>query len=197
MTDWIDDHNIRAYKFVIQNKQIFHLKNTYAYIYEWLMEEGFQGINIDTLTGGNVEYYYQEARPSPTTRELRAWWRLVMDPPGGSNFYRYRVNLDFFVFNISKADIMFQGKKAKADNAEMILTVDGILELDYQKKWMKHPILKNFYTFFTKRIFKEIREGHEEELRRKMMRFQEEGKRILNLQEFETYEKRIQEDRGL
>jgi len=197
MTEWIDDYNIMAYKFTIHNKQTFHLKNTYTYIYEWLIDEGFEGINIDTPEGKNIEYYYQEARPTPEKRELRVWWRLVMDPPGGSNFYRYRVNLDFFVFNITKTELMFQGKKTKADNAEMILTVNGILELDYQKKWRNHSILKNLYNFFSKRIFKEVREGHEEELRRRMMRLQEEGKRILNLQDFQTYEKRIQEDRGL
>jgi hypothetical protein len=198
MTEWIDDYNIDAYSFIIHNKQNFHLKNTYSYIHDWLMDEGFQGINIDTNTGDCVEYYYQEGRPAPGKRELRAWWRMVMDTPEGeSKFYRYRVNLDFFVFNITKTDIMFQGKKTKADNAEMIFTVKGILELDYNKRWRNHPILSKLYPFFSKRVFKDIREGHEEELRRRMMRFQEEVKKILNLQQFDTYEKRIQEDRGL
>ncbi len=197
MTVWLDPYRIDAYSFTVHNKQTFHLKNTYTYIYEWLMDEGFEGINIDTPTGDRVETYYQERRPSPEKRELRAWWRTIMVPQEGSNFYRYRIDLDFFVFNITKADIMFQGKKAKADNAEMILTVHSILELDYQKKWRNHPLLKNFYEFFSKRVFKVIREGHEEELRRKAMRMQDEVKKILNLQQYPEYPKRFQEERGL
>ena len=197
MTTWIDEDKIMAHQFVVHNEQVFHLKNTYTYLWDWLKDEGFLGLTQDEEPiEERIETYYEEKRPQPGMREIRVWWRTAMVPEGNT-FYRYRLNFFYEVLHIKKVDIMFHGRKATADDGEIILRVDAILELDYQRKWRGHAILKHLFPYFSKRIFKKIREDHEEELRRRAVRLQEDIKRLLELQNYEKYPERFHVERGL
>ena len=186
---------IPAHDFIIHNEQVFHFKNTYTYIWEWLKEEGFEGL-YDESNGERIEFYYDEKRPQPGMREIRIWWRTAM-VPDGNPYYRYRLDFFYEILHMKKTEIIFEGRKATADDGEMILIIKSYLELDYKDLWKKHPFLKLWDQFFRRRIYKENIEQYKQDLIRRSTRLQEDIKRILELQEYERVPERFHVQRGL
>lgn len=184
-----------AHEFMIHNEQVFHFKNTYMYIWEWLREEGFQGL-YDDMNGERVEFSYDEKRPDKGLREIRVWWRTAY-VPNDSQYYRYRMDLNFEVLHMKKTDIIFEGRKATADDGELLLTVKSYIEVDYMNRWKNHSFLKLWDQFFRRRIYLENLYQHKNEMIRKATRLQEEIKRILELQNYEKVPERFHVQRGL
>ncbi len=196
MTEWVADpktgekKNIRAHKFTIQTKQVFHLKNTYTYVYEWLLEEGFESETEDD----KYETMYDEKIAPDGGRVIRAWWRSTMDPDNNS-YYRYRLNIFYEINGIKKTEAMFKGRKIKADNGEIFIHGEAILELDY-KNMFKAGLLLRLSKWFRLRLYKKQREYYEEDLRRRATRLQEDMKRILEIQNYEKYPESFHDIKG-
>jgi hypothetical protein len=196
-TKWVSDEygnlrNIEAYHFVIQVKQVFHLKNTYTWAWEWLKEEGFIGLDEEKE---RIETMYDEKIDPDGKRTMRVWWRCIYDPDK-SSYYRYRMNIFWEMNGIQKTEIMYKGKKMKVDEGEVFLHCWSILELDYDRNWLKNPFLKRLDKLFMKRIYKKQREHYEEDLRRRAMRYQEDMKRIMEVQNYEQYPERFHTEKG-
>lgn len=194
-TWWPDDkgvkRNILAHKFVIQTKQVFHLKNTYTYVYEWLKEEGFKALdNTD-----RYETMYDEVNAADGARTMRIHWRALKNPDGNS-YYRYRFNIFYEMNGIRKTEVMFKGRKINVDNGEIFIHCWAILELDYDNMFKDSNFLKRFDSLFRKRIYKKQRESYEEDLRRRATRFQEDMKRILEIQNYDISPESFHEHKG-
>jgi len=197
MTKWVVDErgkkkNIEAHYFYIQVKQVFHLKNTYTYAWEWLREEGFVGLDGKEE---RVETMYDEKIDLSGGRTTRVWWRCLLNPDNNS-YYRYRFNI-FWEFNgITNTEIMYQGKKIKVNEGEVFLHCWAILELDYDRKWEKNSFLYRFDRLFRNRIYKKQREHYEEDLRRRATRFQEDMKRIMEVQSYKKQPAKFHTEKG-
>ncbi len=197
-TKWVvdkygDKRNIEAYHFVIQVKQVFHLKNTYIYAWEWLKEEGFVGLDGEE---DRIETMYDERIEMDGSRTMRVWWRCNYNPDN-SSYYRYRMNIFWEMNAIKKTEIMYQGKKMNVNEGEVFIHCWAVLELDYDRKWLSHPILKRLDRLFMTRIYKKQREHYEEDLRRRAVRYQEDMKRIMEIQNYEQHPKKFHAERGL
>jgi hypothetical protein len=189
-----------VHDFTVQNEQIFHFKNTYTYLWEWMRDEGFEGIYDDIVTTDDqrprVEFYYNEKRPEPGSREIRIWWRTAK-VPNDNQFIRYRIDFWYELLHLRKTEVLFEGRKATADDGEMLLNVKTYIEVDYNKMWQDHPFLKLFWKYFRRRIFLKNLYEHKAVLLRLSTRLQEDIKKLLELQTYEKVPERFHVQRGL
>ncbi|MBN1157243.1 hypothetical protein JXA85_06475 [Candidatus Woesearchaeota archaeon] len=125
-----------------------NLKNFYRELHDWVIENEF----VPSRKNNDFpEILFYESRSQPGGGEMWVWWRPIKVPQGNS-FYRYVLRISFHLFKMKDQEIMHGNKKYKFKYAENKIIITGILETDYQKKWRKHPLLKQFYPFFLKRI---------------------------------------------
>lgn len=163
-------------------KEVFHMKNLYSFIHYYLMEENY--VDIEGMDNHQyMEVMYLERRIG--VKELRIWWRTFKDPgTGPKSFYRYRMDLDFNVINMTDVEIMHNGQKLKAQNGEISIKIQPIVEWDWQGKWEKHPLLKNLQNIFLKRVLYKNIEDHKKQLYREAYRLHGVIKKYLELKSF-------------
>ncbi len=154
-----DERDILATKFEIDNEEVFHLKNLYKLVHEWLEDEDF--VSVDTIGGSDndkVETLYLDRVTSSGEKEHHIWWRAVQVPRGNS-YYRYFLKIDWQTLYMKSIEIMHKGHKFKTNKGEVILRIEAWLQLDYQDKWKNSPFLRIFDKWFRERFYlKNIKE---------------------------------------
>ena len=136
---------IYAAKFRFKYKDVFHMKNFYTHLHDWLNEHEW----IDREGKDHFEDLYFEKIEPGDYKEIHVWWRPIKK---GTDFYRYKMLINFKVLYMKSTEIMYKGKKLKVDKGEVEMKIWSNLELDWNKKWRSHPILKHFYEMYVKRI---------------------------------------------
>jgi hypothetical protein len=174
---------------------VFHLKNLYISMHEWLAEEGWYGkagprtgepkykrhSDIETLYFVND---YQKGLHRGG-KEMWIWWRLWKNVAGKrSEYFKYRIELDLHVEYMTTKEVMHQGKKMKANYGEIQLWIRPVIESTMHNKWEKHWFLKHWVDWFEKRIWSQEIEKMEKDLWRESYRFQGMIKRYLDLRTF-------------
>jgi hypothetical protein len=133
-------------KIVIKYDDIFHLKNLYKMIYQFLDEQGFEALN-----GGGKFYedYYLEKH---TGGMLEYWFYWYTQKPI-NNYYRYILNVNYHCLALSKVKIQYQGKELGMHKGEVAIEIDAKVDTDFKKEWQKHSILKHFKEGYDRLIF--------------------------------------------
>lgn len=143
-------HNQFVAEFEIEHEDTFHLKNIYKLIFEWFSTNKFVSLEnnddkIETLywhrvlANGNVEHHM--------------WWRAHYIPKD-TKWYKYYLKLDWQTLNMGKTKVTHKGQQLGTNQGDLILRCKAYLMLDYNREWRDHSILKNFDTWFIKRIYK-------------------------------------------
>lgn len=148
-----DGRDILATRFEIEHEDVFHLKNLYKLVHEWLEDEDF--ISIDTISEGDndkVETLYLDRINMSGEKEHFIWWRTVQVPRGNS-YYRYFLKIDWQTLYMKNIEIMHKGHKFKTNKGDVILRIEAWLQLDYQDKWRKNPFLNIFEKWFRERFY--------------------------------------------
>lgn len=184
-------------EFRVKYKDVFHLKNLYVMLHEYLYEEGWYGMpkavkgptqyvagahkNIEKLY---LEKFCQKGLHSGG-KEMWLWWRFQKRPDTKfSAYFRYRLEMDFHMVYIQDREVMHQGKKMKVQWGEMEIFIRPWIEGDYNGDWEKHWFLKHFQEIYEKRILSQELEKREKELWRESYRLQGVIKRYLNMRVF-------------
>ena len=180
--------------FKVKYSDVFHLKNLYVMMHEYLAEEGWTGSDGTgagpNATHSDIEKMYMERHHQKALHrggtEIWLWWRLKKQPfTKLQGYYEYRLEIDFHGMYLQKIEIMHHGKKLKVDKGEMeIMFHPKIIRTPMAKKWQKHPILKWFWEIYEKRIILQDLEKLEKELWREAYRLQGVVKAYLNLRNF-------------
>ncbi len=153
------ERDISVGKFEIEAEDVFHLKTLYESIHDWLLEEGFK--DVDGF-GDKFEQLYWERTGATGAKEFHIWWRVTKEPET-SKYYRYFVRVDFQGLNSKSVEIMHKGQKVKTDKTDLILRIEGILQLDFNNR-LQNSFLKGFEELYRKRFFEERREQFKDEL---------------------------------
>jgi len=179
-------------EFRIKYKDVFHLKNLYVMIHEYLAEEGFA--DKDQGTGNQEVHRYAETLYLEKFiqkgihqggKEMWVWWRTMKSPEGKySGYYRYLLDMDFHVVYMKDEEIIHQGKKMKIQSGEIEIFIRAKIEADYLGKWENHWMLKHFHKLYYGRLIRYEFEKREKELWREAYRFQAKIKQFLNLRTF-------------
>ena len=179
-------------QFRVKYKDVFHLKNLYVMMHEYLAEEGFldKNQNAGTLTGHMyseilyMEKFIQKGLHAGG-KEMWVMWRTFKKPETKySGYYRYKLDFDFHVVYMRDEEVMHHGKKMKINWGEIEFFIRPKIEADYRNQWEKHWLLKHLHKIYYQRILHHEFDKREKELWRKACRFQEKIKNFLNLRTF-------------
>ncbi len=184
MSDFSLAKTIKREKLSVVYKGIFEFKNLYAFMYEWLRDEGFRDYD-----GGEMwETFYWERRTPSGHTDYNIWWRLQMQPPGQSSaWFLYRLNVDFTGLGIQKTEVMHNGKKVGAYNGEIGVNISPVVLVDYNSFSKKGSVLGSFINskMFLNRIMKKDLKYHKDTMDDIAYRFQEALKDFFGLTTFE------------
>lgn len=122
------------------------------------MENGY----TDRAGGDKMlEINYEEQR-YPDYNHYRIWWRMSKPI---SQFIKFNCSIDWLGLAIQKIDVMKDGKKTWANLGEITLFLNFWINVDWNKYFEDHPILKRFKTVYMTRWRKKDLEGHKMQLK--------------------------------
>jgi len=179
---------IKIPEFRVKYRDVFSLRNLYLMLHEMLLEEEWRGkdgeadhSDIETLYSENV---YQKGIHRGG-KELWFWWRASKFSEGKySGYIRNFLDIDAHIVYLQNVEVVHQGKKMTAQNAEIEMFFRAKLVTDYNKEWEKHKFLKYMQPIYEKRIIHAELEKREKELWRDVYRIQAKIKQYLQLRTF-------------
>lgn len=109
--------------------ETFVMSEFYTALHDFLFEEGYS----DDQDAGFPEKYYFESRTQTGGREYWVWWRCTKstDTP----FAIKHIHVDLHGVGIKDVEIMYEGKKVKANKGKIEVIMRGSLEVDPGDKW--------------------------------------------------------------
>jgi len=186
-------HNaIQAAQFRVKFKDIFHLKQFYIAMREWLKEYGWYGVTYKQKPDKDYwETLYLERIFPEGFKEMWIYWRLQKIPTerSANSYYKYHLDVDYHILYMFPAEVIRDGKKLKVNKGECEIKVYSYVEFDYKGEWSRHPILRFFNKLFPQRIFrKDLYDDHKMELYREVYTMQAFMKKWFKLKSFLPYE---------
>jgi len=163
----------------INFKDVFHLKNLYKVIHDWIIQEGF-GPDKDM----EVLYYQWDKQTAGTEHWI--WWRTERE--SGDKYLKYRIDVDMHTLGITKAEVVVGGHKMKTNTGEVDVHITGYMVYDYEDKWKKSKFLSMFHDFYRKRIKKETYTDLEENFIFDVYRLHAHIKQYLELAQIHPYD---------
>jgi hypothetical protein len=160
---------IYAARFRLKYKDIFDFKGFYEMLHEWLNSKDWH----DPEKKDHYEEFYLEKIDPGDFREIHVWWRPEKSSES-TEFYKWKMMIDFKIIAMKSTEIMYQGHKIKADKGEVEMKIWSFLELVGYKKWSKHPFLKHMYQIYRRRI-------HEADLMKQKLRLYRETYEMQNV----------------
>ncbi|MFC1648157.1 hypothetical protein ACFL1B_01730 [Nanoarchaeota archaeon] len=173
-----DERDILAAYFEVEKEDIFHIKNMYKYMHEYLVYDGWY--DIDPVEADKWEHYYWEKRMQNGLREQRVWWRFQQKPKD-NQYMRYVVAINFRHVYVKKLEIIHKGQKVGTWSGDVTLLIEAYVQLDYQNKWKDHWLLKHIDNLYRKRIYRSQWDKAKKDLWREMYKFQGYVKQYLEM----------------
>lgn len=102
-------------------------------------------------------------------------WKWVSD------YIRYIVRIRVLGYDIVKADVVSNGRKAKVDSGRVIIVIDGFIEYDLQNKWEGNPLFHFLRSIYDNFIFKAYTERFENVLVHDINHLHDHIEKFLNL----------------
>jgi hypothetical protein len=123
-------------KFEIETESLHSFKDLYKRVFDWLFFEDYRNIQTDDLE--NYEILYWEKTHNAGHKEHHIWWRAYKIPVKdiGSDYFIYFFKINFQTIRVSKAEVMFKGKKWGTNDANVIIRVNAYLVIN-DKDWVK------------------------------------------------------------
>jgi hypothetical protein len=181
-------------EFRIKYNDVFHLKNLYVMMHEYLVDENWAGESgmgdQPNESHIDIEKFYMERHHQKSLHrgdmELWLWWRLKKNPLiKNQGYYEFRIEIDFHGMYLKKEEVMHQGKKLNVNRGELeIFFRPYITRTPLAEEWKTHWILKHFRDLYEKRIMDYDFDKMEKELWREAYKLQGVVKAYLNLRNF-------------
>ncbi len=175
-------------EFRVKYRDVFSLRNLYIMLHEMLLEEGWLGKDNDKEHADIETLYSENAYQKGIHRggkELWFWWRASKFPEGKySSYLKNFLDIDAHIVYLQNVEVVHQGKKMTAQNAEIEMFFRAKIESDYNNEWEKHWFLKYMKPVYEKRVIHVEIEKREKELWRDVYRIQAKVKQYLQLRTF-------------
>ncbi|MFT4282808.1 MAG: hypothetical protein ACMXX6_00095 [Candidatus Woesearchaeota archaeon] len=154
------DFTIQIAEFELEFDNVFHMKNLYKLVHEWLKDEGFS--STDTHDEKYENLYFHKVLADGSV-EHHIWWRGY-HIPDGSSYIKYFIRFDFQTLYMSDKKIDVGGKKVSTNSGDVIMRCNTFLMLDYDRKWRDHKYLKLIHRWFINRIYRDTIDNHKTRL---------------------------------
>ncbi len=162
-------------------KYIAVIKPLYEILHDWFMEHNYKG-----RFGGDkymeTLYYLDE---SQSGYNYWIWWRLFKTINSQIRFF---VSFDMLALAVQDVQVIWQGKKYKAQKAEFTFFINAQVQVDYNNQWEKYSVIKPFINVMLKRILKQNLEAYKRILERDMKEVQAVIKNYFGI--YQYYEER-------
>jgi hypothetical protein len=138
-----EEYNPYVAEFEIEKEDVFHMKNLYKMIYDWLLLHEFYPVRTGELDKDDDKFetlYLQKLLQNGNTEHI-IWWRAE-HTPRDSKFYKFFLRIDYITLNMGSKEVTIKGQKQKTNAGDIIIRGRSYLMLDYQKQWRTHPLLK-------------------------------------------------------
>jgi len=183
---------IKIPEFRIKYKDVFHLKNLYVMMHEYLTEEGF--LDTDQAQNNQDGHRYAETLYMDKNvqkglhqggKELWLWWRTIKQPETKySGYFRYHLDFDLHIVYLKDQEVVHQGRKMKIQSGEIEIFIRPKIVADYREEWKDHWLMKHFHKLYFSRIVKYEFEKREKQLWRESYRFHAKIKQFLSMRTF-------------
>ncbi|MGV8162758.1 MAG: hypothetical protein ACP5N2_05510 [Candidatus Nanoarchaeia archaeon] len=145
-------------EFEIEKEDLFHLKNLYKMIQEWLALNQFYSVDSYEVLDPkkrdlNIETLYFQRVLQEGSNEHHIWWR-THKIPRQNKYYKYYMKIDMQTLNMKSKEITVRGQKIKSNFGDVIIRCKAYLMLDYKKEWRKDWFLKHVQKMFWQYIYK-------------------------------------------
>lgn len=140
-------------KFEIDYTGIFDLGHFYKSLHDYLVnDEKWVGTDGAGTTTDHIEYSYVENDMGNDLKGHNIWWRLKQIPDD-SEYFMFMIHLNIQTVAMGKTEIVQGDKKIKMDKGEVILRGKIYYIQDYEGKWKKEKMLKQFTKMFRDRYY--------------------------------------------
>ncbi|MFW6311872.1 MAG: hypothetical protein ACOC1K_06525 [Nanoarchaeota archaeon] len=173
----------------VKYKDVFHLKNLYRYMHEWLINDGWG--NHSDEKWPEVMYMSNQRHDG---EEVWTWWRLERP---NNNYMKSAMDVDMHVLYLKNVEKVINGKKVKAQNGECEVIIRGRLVVDPDSYWRKHWLLKHLNQFYWRRFNKLRVEQQKQELYQDCYKFHAAIKNFFRLYQVEPDRKPFRSHGGL
>lgn len=143
-------------KITINYKGIFDFGEIYGLVHDFLEENEYTYPGHKSGPKDLYEVEYIEKGESP--RQYQITWKSEKK---SDEFFTARINVNFRGTDISKTEIMHEGKKVKVDSGDIVIEIKSEFETDYSKATEKHPFVKHFKSKFEGMV-KDLKKGSKE-----------------------------------
>lgn len=168
------DHNIMTTKFEVEYEEIFHLKDLYKHLHDWVLEWNYHPIE----NFGEFEPFYMELIDGRGIKSHYVWWRFQRKI---NNYVKYFIKFDLQTIRCTDVEVMHNGKKVKMNNCNPVFRAEGWVMLDWKDEWKNHWLLKHLDGWYVKRWYKPFVEAHKKQLWFELYNFEETIKQYLEL----------------
>lgn len=134
----------------IKRVGVFHFKDTYQFMYNWLIEEDYfveEQKYVEEVTGD--------------TKKIEIIWVASKKI---SDYFRNDIKLTWTILNLKNVEVEKNGKRVKMNDASFEVKFAGTLVKDYENTWEKNPVTKFFRGVYDKFIIEGRIEGYEDKL---------------------------------
>jgi len=119
---------------------LFKASDLYNIIDQWLFD---------------TRYDKRELRNSELLRPEGKYLDLLLLPwKKITDYAKYEIKISIIIKNLTQVEVEKEGKKIKMDKGEVIITLDGYLETDYENVWEAKPVYYFLRTLFDKYVYK-------------------------------------------
>ncbi len=140
----------------VKTSETFVFSSLYETLHEFMVDEGYAKDDAEF-----PEEYYWESRTQQKGREYWIWWRLQKGTD--NKFCNKKIHIDLHGANVKDVEIMYQGKKVKANKGKMEVIIRAMLEVDPGDSWKNSNwgFLRDIYV---KRMWQRQRDEHKSDL---------------------------------
>lgn len=179
----------------VKYKEVFHFKNLYRYMREWLLNDGWGDHGSGAKTSAKFPEKFYLSNQRADGEETIIWWR--MQKPGEMGYYKKVMDIDMHLLYMHNVETVINGQKVKANRGEVEITLRGRLVLDPDHEWRKHWFLKHINKFYWQVLNRGLVEQQKAELYQRVYRFQSALKGFFGLYRVEPEKRGFRATSGL
>jgi hypothetical protein len=136
-----------VFKGKIKNTGLFDFKEFYRFCYTWLVDEGYF----------LVEKSYSE-KVGATGKEIEIEWNATRKV---SDYFRNNLKIKWRILGMTNVEVDDNGKKLKMNKGQVEISVDAVLEKDWEHRWENSAFLKFLRGMYDRYIIRSRIEQYE------------------------------------
>jgi hypothetical protein len=156
-----------VFKEAIKHKGYWNFAELYGFCFDFLKDEGFtikEKAYTEKISGGGKEIIIQWDSGKKVT-----------------DYFKNHIKVDWHILGMKDAEVEIEGKKETTNKGEVKITVEGMLEKDYEDKWEGKAFWKFLRGIYEKYVIRTTIDEYEDRLVDVNLKFVSELKAFLQL----------------